>query len=323
MRTPGIDVVVPSFRRPASLRRCLAGLAAQTPRPTRVLVVARADDTPTRDAARASAVDHGDALPLELVTVADPGLVAALRAGVAASRAPRVAFTDDDAIPRAGWLAGLGRVLDEPGVGVAGGRDFQPRELGPARRTVGVLTPLGRYVGDHHLGVGPPRDVHVVKGVNMAYRQEALAVPRAGVLEGSGAEIHSEELMCSWARARGWRVRFDPAVAVDHRVDADEALAGGSDPRRERASLQASAHNRMLGTIATDPERAPLHVAYGLLVGTREAPGLTRTAVALLRGERDIAQRIAPSLAGQWAGARDSRALHTAMIPASELRRGC
>src|SRR5471032_3369189 len=113
MRRRGIDIVVPSFRRPVALGQCLAGLAAQDQPPDRAVVVARPDDTPTWDAARAAARD----LPVEITPVDAPGLVDALVAGVAATRSPRVAFTDDDAIPHPGWVAALSALLDRPGCG--------------------------------------------------------------------------------------------------------------------------------------------------------------------------------------------------------------
>jgi hypothetical protein len=311
MRRAGIDVVVPSFRRPVALGRCLAGLAAQEHAPDRVVVAARTDDTPTWDVVAERAGD----LPVVVAAVDEPGLVPALTAGVAATTHPRVAFTDDDAIPRPGWLASLTALLDEPGVGVAGGRDLVPGELEPGRRNVGTLAGWGRFSGDHHLGRGPARDVHVVKGVNMAFRVEALALPRPGVLRGGGTQMHSEELMCAWARARGWRVRYDPAITVDHRVLHDEALGGAPDPRVSASGRVAGAHNRMLGTIATDPDRAAVHVAYAFLVGCREAPGVARSLWALAHGDLDVARLMRASFAGQWAAVRDARALDGAMVP--------
>jgi len=323
MRAPGIDVVVPSYRRPVALIACLDALAVQVLPPTRVLVVARPDDTPTWEAARAAATRHGEVLPLEVVPVEEAGLVAALRAGTAATSASRVAFTDDDAVPHPEWLAALGGLLDEPGVGGAGGRDLVPGELGPGRRTVGTLAPWGRYTGDHHLGRGPARDVHVVKGVNMAYRADALALPRSGVLAGQGAEIHSEELICAWARARGWRIRYDPAITVDHRVRADESVGAPDDMRGRESYWRAGAHNRMVGTIATDPDRAAVHVAYGVLVGSRESPGVARALVALARRERHVLQRVRASLGGQTEAVRAlfDHDVDDLMVSCAELRR--
>jgi glycosyltransferase involved in cell wall biosynthesis len=316
MRRGGVDVVVPSFRRPVALGQCLAGLAAQERAPDRILVAARPEDTPTWDVA-ADASRH---LPVVVVPVDEAGLVPALVAGVAATQQPRVAFTDDDAIPHPHWLQGLIALLDEPGVGVAGGRDLVPGELEPRRHNVGTLASWGRFSGDHHLGRGPARDVHVVKGVNMAFREDALAVPRPDALQGVGTQMHTEEMMCAWARARGWRVRYDPAVTVDHRVLRDEALAG-PDHRRNLEGRRAGAHNRMLGTIAADPDRAGVHVAYGLLVGSREAPGVARALWALARGEREVLEHARASFAGTWAGARDDFSLDDAMLSCAILRK--
>ncbi|MDQ1431288.1 MAG: hypothetical protein QOF40_1890 [Actinomycetota bacterium] len=319
MRRPGVDIVIPSFRRPVALGRCLAGLGAQEQPPDRVIVAARTDDTPTWDTARAAASE----LPIEIAPVDAPGLVNALVAGVAATRSPRVAFTDDDAVPHPGWLAGLTALLDEPGVGAAGGRDLVPGQTEPGRRNVGTLARWGRLTGDHHLGRGPAREVHVLKGVNMAYRSDALAVPRPGVLQGRGTQMHTEALMCAWARTRGWRVMYDPAITVDHRLMDDEKLAGAgavADADRDEEAWSAGAHNRMLGTIASDRDRAAVHAAYGLLVGCREAPGVGRSLWALARGEGQVLRRTRASFAGQWHGVLDARYLDDAMLPCDTLR---
>jgi hypothetical protein len=319
MRRAGVDVVVPSHRRPVALEQCLAGLAAQEHRPDRVVVVARADDTQTWDVATGAAQD----LPVVVATVEEPGVVAALAAGVAATVHPRVAFTDDDAVPLPRWLAGLVALLDEPGVGVAGGRDLVPGELEPCRRNVGTLASWGRFTGDHHLGDGPARDVHVVKGVNMAFREDALAVPRAGVLVGAGAQPHYEKLMCAWARSRGWRVRYDPAVVVDHRVVRDESLDRGPDPRTGHFGRVANAHNAMLGALATDPDHGAMHVAYGFLAGSRETPGVARSVWALANGQIDVARRLGATFIGLCRALGAVRPLDEVMIACvSELRGG-
>jgi hypothetical protein len=136
--------------------------------------------------------------------------------------------------------------------------------------------------------------------------------------------MHTEELMCAWARARGWRVLYDPAITVDHRVLGDEKLAGGgaaADPSDNQKAWSAGAHNRMLGTIASDRDRAAVHVAYGLLVGSREAPGAGRTLWALARAEHQVLRRTRASFAGQWEAVHDARFLDDAMLPCTTLRR--
>ncbi|MFI5053493.1 MAG: glycosyltransferase family 2 protein, partial [Acidimicrobiia bacterium] len=206
LQETAIDVVVPSYQRPEDLARCLRGLAEQEHPAATVIVVAPDDDEATWQAARAA-----DGLTVRIVGVDAPDFVVQLAAGVAASTAGMVAFTDDDAVPHPDWLAGLVRLLGKPGVGVAGGRDLIPGQLGPRRRAVGRLAWWGRVSGNHHLGEGPARPVHVLKGVNIAYRADALALPRPGFLRGRGMQINQEFVSCAWAAARGWQVVYDPS----------------------------------------------------------------------------------------------------------------
>jgi GT2 family glycosyltransferase len=310
-----IDVVVPSYRRHEDLARCLEGLARQEHPAAKVIVAAPVDDQATWDVARA-ATD----VPVTVVGVELPGVLVQMAAGVAATTAGMVAFTDDDAVPRADWLTGLVRLLRQPGVGAAGGRDLIPGQLEPEQPSVGRLAWWGRVTGGHHLGVGPARPVHVLKGVNVAYRAEALAIARPGLLRGDGQQPHHEYLSCAWARAQGWQLVYDPTVKVDHRVwqqtSRDEELAGEAF----RVHTFDSAHNRMIGIIALAPRRRYLLEAYALLIGAREAPGLLRGLVGFARGEHDVVARLRPSLLGQWRGARAARGFADAMEPCVALR---
>src|SRR5947209_7204700 len=104
-RAPGgparsVSVVVPSYRRPRQVLLCLAGLRAQTRPPDEIVVAVRDTDLATRDVL----AEHDD---VTVVVVHEPGVLAAMNAGVAASGGDIVAFTDDDAVPRRQWLARL------------------------------------------------------------------------------------------------------------------------------------------------------------------------------------------------------------------------
>lgn len=107
--TPAISVVVPTFRRPELLDRCLRALMAQDlPAATYEIIVA--DDGPSRTTRRQLArlqAPHGPRLRYVPVT-ATQGPAAARNQGWRIARAPVVAFTDDDTVPDRGWLkAGL------------------------------------------------------------------------------------------------------------------------------------------------------------------------------------------------------------------------
>jgi glycosyltransferase involved in cell wall biosynthesis len=75
-----VTVLVPTFRRPGDLARCLAALQQQLRAPDEVVVVARPDDTATHVCLRDPAVVG--ALPLSVALVDIPGQVAALNRGL-------------------------------------------------------------------------------------------------------------------------------------------------------------------------------------------------------------------------------------------------
>jgi GT2 family glycosyltransferase len=306
----GISVVVPTYRRPDLLVACLEGLRWQERRADEIVVVHRQEDEPT---ARCLAEIPG----LTVVTVTDPGVLAAMIAGVAASTGDVIAFIDDDAVARPDWLAGLIRHLDDDSVGGVGGRDLVHDGNGPATPEsdveVGRITRWGKLIGNHHIGTGPPRDVTVLKAVNMAFRRTALALPRT--LRGSGAQVHFEVAVGLWARNSGWRLVYDPSVMVDHypgpRYDADRRN------RPDPVAVRDAAYNLVLCMTSLDPTLRRRRALYGLMVGDAMTPGLLRAGVALVRGDRRVWHRLIPSIAGQLAALRDrARGAHVQMITA-------
>jgi glycosyltransferase involved in cell wall biosynthesis/GT2 family glycosyltransferase len=287
-----VSVVVPSYRRPDQLRACLSGLAVQTRPADEVLVVRRRDDAATRSVLADGVRD---------VVVDEPGLAAAMLAGLRAATGDVVALTDDDAVPRPDWVARIAAHFADPGLGVLGGRDALPGDEGPGTLDVGRVGRWGRVVGNHHLGRGTVRDVDVVKGANLAVRRGAAAVPVG--LRGTGAQPHTEVALCGWAAARGWRIAYDPDLVVDHYPA--RRPAGDRRERRRPADVADEAYNLVAALLSGRPELAWRRAAYGLLVGDRSVPGLLRAAYALARADREPALALWPSLAGQAAALRD------------------
>ena len=232
----------------------------------------------------------------KLVEVEEPGVLAAMRAGVASSAGEVVVFTDDDARPRPQWLGRLLILLSEPGVGAAGGRDIITGQTEPRRSDVGRITGYGRVVGNHHLGIGPAREVDVLKGVNMAFRAECLALPRAGLLRGDGAEVNFEVLCARWAKLHGWRVVYDPSAEVDHA--GAERIGADRRDRPELGAVRDAAYNFLIATTALDRRYLARQMVYAIAFGNRDAPGAGRALVAVARREREVLRRFGPSLTG-------------------------
>ncbi|MBE7567493.1 glycosyltransferase [Acidithiobacillus thiooxidans] len=223
-----LSVLVPSYRRPDDLRRCLEALCCQYLAPVQVIVVARDVDKSSHLVAQAFA----ERLPLEIVKVNEPGVVHALNTGLLSVKAEIVAITDDDAAPHSDWLARIAAHFEaDSRIGGVGGRDWVHTPDGTVvdgqRRMVGRVQWFGRIVGNHHLGVGPAREVDILKGVNMSFRRTAMEGLRFDTcLRGMGAQVHNEMGFSLAVKRRGWKLMYDPEVAVDHypapRMDFDQ-----------------------------------------------------------------------------------------------------
>ncbi len=122
---PAVSVVVPTWRRPALLERCLEALVRQTLPPLHYEIVVCDDgpDEATRalveriaDAHRARGL-HVRYLPI----TATQGPAGARNAGWREARGDIIAFTDDDTIPDQRWLeAGLRAVAGEGACAASG-----------------------------------------------------------------------------------------------------------------------------------------------------------------------------------------------------------
>ena len=296
-----VSVIVPAYQRALALARCLSALAAQQRAPDEVIVVTREGDDATWTAARA--VVFPPSTRVELLVVRAPGVIAAMQAGLDRATGDYIALTDDDAEPRADWIAQLAAALDaDATLGGVGGRDWQPYERGAAH-DVGRVQWFGRVIGRHHLGAGPARAVDVLKGVNCCFRAVALrAVGFDPRLRGDGAQVHWELATCLPMRRAGWRLRYDPAIAVDHQV---EARAGADQVHRgafATAPYTDAVHNEALAV--GEYVRGPAYAAFVLwsaLAGTTSAPGLLAALRLRAQGHRWAWEA--------WRAARAGRAL--------------
>jgi glycosyltransferase involved in cell wall biosynthesis len=301
-----VSIVVPSYRRPDRLTRSLAALSRQSRSADEVIVVCRPDDRETYAVA-------GETAGVQRVHVHSRGVLAAMRAGALAASSECIGFVDDDAEAHHGWLAGILSHLANPAVGGVGGRDIvERRPEHVLTDDVGRITANGKLIGNHHLGAGTARSVEVLKAANMVFRRPALALPDG--LRGDGAQVHFEIATSLWAVNQGWRLIYDPSLAVDH-------FAGPrfDDDARHTTSARATANaafNFALCLGALRPELRRRRLVYGLLAGDKATPGLLRATRAVLERDRGVAARLLPSFRGQLAAYRQ---LHHREGPAIEM----
>ncbi len=299
-----ISVMIPTYRRPKDLARCLKALEQQTKKAEEVVVVVRDTDTDTW----AFLKDYyPKTFSLKTVTVTLPGVVAAMNAGLESASGDVIAITDDDAAPHPDWLARIETYfLADSRVGGVGGRDMihidmQFTDMGESA-IVGQLQWHGRVIGNHHIGVGTGREVDLLKGVNMAFRRSAIAGMRFDErMLGTGAQVHFELAFSLELRRKGWKLIYDPCVKVDHfpakRFDEDQRN------KFNHLAWSNAVHNETLALLEHLPlPRRAAFMIWAVLVGTREAFGLVQLLRFLPSQGKLAIQKWQASMQGRWQG---------------------
>ncbi|MDJ0571727.1 MAG: glycosyltransferase family 2 protein [Pleurocapsa sp. MO_192.B19] len=298
-----IAVIVPTYRRPKDLARCLEALKNQTRPADEVIVTVRDTDAETWDFLKE--YNH-ESLPLHTVTVKVPGVVAAMNAGLDVAQGDIIAFTDDDAAPHPDWLEKIeAHFLADELIGGVGGRDvlYQNGQLVQGeKKVVGKLQWFGRAIGNHHLGTGEAREVDILKGVNMSFRRAAIQELRFDKrMKGTGAQVHFELAFCLALKRAGWKLIYDPKILVDHhwaqRFDEDRR-GNFSD-----IAMVNRVHNETLILLENlSTLRRTVFLLWAILVGTRANRGFLQC-LRFLPDEGFLAgKKLQASLQGIWRG---------------------
>ncbi len=315
--------MVPTFRRPANLLRCLEALKRQELPPDEVLVAVRDDDLATWAALVAW---DGGRLPLRLVGADQLGASEARNRCLDRAVGDLLVMTDDDTVPRPEWLGRIHeRFAADPALGGLGGPDWiGGREAEPEARAtvVGRVQWWGRRLGNHHRGSRQALPVEWLKGANMSFRREALRSVRFGrLLRGEAAQFGEDFAVSLEVVSARWKLVYDPAVAVDH---FPGVLPGGSDHRAltDPVSLEDASHNEtfvLLGYLP--PLRRAGFLLWAFAVGTRLLPGALMAGYLLATRRRtDALQRCRLVWRGRLAGWRTWRKARTTARPAGESR---
>ncbi|MCX4146319.1 glycosyltransferase [Paraburkholderia madseniana] len=290
-----VSVIVPTYRRTADLARCLAALDAQERRADEVIVIARHDDYATLDWLRTREANRPDPRRW-IVLVHKPGVVAAYNLGIDSASGDVLCFTDDDAAPHSDWITRIVRAFEsDPALGGLGGRDIVHERNGilqGQKLRVGIVRWYGRTIGNHHIGHGSAREVQVLKGVNMAFRREAIGTLRFDArLRGTGAQVHCEMAFSLDVERRGWTLIYDPTLLVEHfpaqRSDEDQRFTFN-----DAAFYNASFNLRLIMCEYLTPPGRWAFVVYSTLIGDRADPGFLRAlSLAFERGGVALALR--------------------------------
>ena len=216
-----------TYNRGQLLGDAIGSVLAQRPRPNlsyELLVVDNNSTDGTRQIIEGFA--HGDAR-VHYVFEPRQGLSFARNAGIRVSRAPLVAFTDDDVRVDAGWVESIVRAFDEhPEAGMVGGRvlPIWPSPP-PSWLTRDHWAPLALADhGDRILAVTPNNPICLI-GANVAYRRglfEAVGMFQSDfqrVKDGVGS-LEDHDFLLRLLR-HGYTGIYDPRIEVHAEIQPD------------------------------------------------------------------------------------------------------
>jgi GT2 family glycosyltransferase len=204
---PAWSVVVPTFRRPEPLRRCIEALGRMRPDPRFEVVIA--DDDP--DGSAAAVVESVRIEPELRLVPAGGGPAAARNAGARVARGEWIAFTDDDCRPAPDWLAELAAAISEHGADGAAGTT-RNGSAGPWSEASQLVVDALHATESEH---GLPR---FVASNNVAFRRSALLAIGGFDESFPDAAAEDRELCERWIRA-GHVFAPAPSALVSHHHD--------------------------------------------------------------------------------------------------------
>jgi GT2 family glycosyltransferase len=205
-----VSVIIPTYRREAPLRRCLADVLAQDHASFEVLVV---DQSPEHEPPTWAAL-RGLPPHARHVRLDRPSVTAAVNVGARLATGTLLLFLDDDIeIGERDLLARHARHYDDPGIAGVVGRivNAERRADLPRPAAAGALGFLEMNF-DHPY----PMDVPTAAGANMSFRREVVE-RLGGFDERYTANAFRWETDFSLRVIRaGGRIRYDPEARVLH-----------------------------------------------------------------------------------------------------------
>jgi GT2 family glycosyltransferase len=212
-------VAIATMNRPEGLQRCVAAILAGDMLPAELVIVDQSADDATEGLVARSAW-HA-VLPVRYLRQDRRGLAASRNAAIAQASHPAIAFTDDDCVPEAGWVAAV--VSGFTGGGPVDAVTGRVLPLGPERPGLYAVSTRASELRALYRGRSLPWAVG--SGGNAAVRRECLE--RIGGFDerfGAGSPGLSAEDMDLFYRLlrAGATVRYEPDAVVYHERQSGE-----------------------------------------------------------------------------------------------------
>jgi len=208
---PTVSVVVPTFARPAELRRCLDGIARLESDTFSFEVVVVDDGGP--EPLDRLIQSYADGLSIRLIRQSRAGPAAARNAGAAIARGAFLAFIDDDCTPARDWLSAMVRELERDDRRLLGGSVENARTENPYSI---ASEHISRFVYEYNRTAGAREPFFTTNNI-------ALAADLFRVVGGFDASIPSataeDKEFCDRWVGHGLVLTHVPSAVVHHAHD--------------------------------------------------------------------------------------------------------
>ncbi len=215
MIEPLVSIIIITCNRPFLLKHCLERVFAQPYARKEVIVV----DSSSDDSSEAVVAQYPTVTSVRLRGQRN-NMPQARNAGIAASTGEVIAFIDDDSMVQVGWLEALVATYRDETVGAAGGRVIgmpAPYSEQMQGKPNLLVQASGRVIAkDAGLVCTETMEVDHLIGCNMSFRRSALAQIGGFDANYTLTNLREETDVCVRVKQAGWRIIFEPAIAVLH-----------------------------------------------------------------------------------------------------------
>jgi GT2 family glycosyltransferase len=225
MEESTVSIIIITRNRPFLLRHCLQRVTA-LPYPRKEIIVV---DSSTNDESKPILAQSPAVISIQLPKQHN-NIPQARNEGIAVSTGDIIAFIDDDSMIRPEWLSALLEAYHDEQVGAAGGRVIRRPEPYCDQQSGNpqlLVQSSGVVVAkDIDLpGTGKMEVDHLI-GCNMSFRRKALEQVGGFDANYTLTNLREETDLCIRVKKAGWRVIYDPSIAVVHVSARAQAFFG-------------------------------------------------------------------------------------------------
>ena len=255
--SPDYSIVVPTYRRPDQLARCLSAIEALDFPRDRFEVLVVDDGSPTSPIGLVGSLDRS--LDIQLVCARHGGPAAARNTGARRARGRHLVFTDDDCAPHADWLRAIDRWVSASQAPLAlGGHTVNSlADNLYATASQEIVDFLYKYFGGH-------------SAERRFFTTNNFVIPRAEFLmlggfdEGFELAAAEDRDLCERWRASGKALEHAPDVVVDHGHTLDFARFNRQHFHYGRGAFDLQRSRARRGRASLDVE--PMRFYVGLIM---------------------------------------------------------